>query len=371
MMSGITDTKYMGIALKLAEKAKGLTSPNPAVGAVIVKNNRIIGRGYHKKAGLHHAEIEAINDARKKVSSLKGTTLYVTLEPCCHKNKKTPPCINALLKEDFARVVIGTLDKNPHVKGTSVRILKRNKIEVKIGVLEDKCNKLNEAFFKFITRRIPFVTLKTAATMDARISTSTGDSKWIGSEKQREFAHRLRYENDAVIVGINTVIKDNPMLNIRHIQTTKQPVAVVLDSNLRIPPDSNLVTRRAGTIIFVSEKTKKKSKRNELARLGVSIIDIKSYKSGGLNLLQVVKKLGALGITSVLVEGGSQVVTSFLKKGLADKIVFFYSPKIVGGDGTAMVGKLGIKKIKDSILLTDVDIKIFDGEIMFTGYIII
>lgn len=368
-MSNNTDTKFMSLAIRLAEKALGMTSPNPAVGAVITKNNKIIGKGYHKKAGLPHAEIEAINDAKKNVKSLKGSTLYVTLEPCCHKNKKTPPCVDAVLREEFARIVIGTLDRNPHVKGKSLKKLRQKNIEVVTGILENECYKLNESFFKFITRGIPFVTLKLAATLDGKISTYTGDSKWIGTEKQREYAHRLRFENDAVIVGINTVITDNPMLNVRTIKTGKQPLAVVLDTKFRIPIDSNLIRKRNGTMVFVSEKIKKPLKKKKFENSGAVILGVKLDNSGEINLGEALKRLGTIGITSVLVEGGSKLASGFLKHHLVDKVIFFYSPKILGADGKSMVGELGITSIKKSIQLNDVNIKTFDGEIMLTGYI--
>jgi len=368
-MSNNPDTKFMRIALRLAEKALGMTSPNPAVGAVITKNNKIIGKGYHKKAGLPHAEIEAINDAKKNVKSLKGSTLYVTLEPCCHKNKKTPPCVEAVIQEEFAKIFIGTLDRNPHVKGKSLKKLRQKNIEVVTGILENECYKLNESFFKFITRGIPFVTLKLAATLDGKISTYTGDSKWIGSEKQREHAHRLRFENDAVIVGINTVITDDPMLTVRTIKTDKQPLPVVLDTKFRIPIDSNLIRKRNGTMVFVSEKIKKPLKKKKFENSGAVILGVKLDNSGEINLGEALKRLGTIGITSVLVEGGSKLASGFLKHRLVDKVIFFYSPKILGGDGKSMVGKLGITSIKECIQLNDVNIKTFDGEIMLSGYI--
>jgi len=208
-------TKYMSLALKLAKKAEGMTSPNPMVGAVVVKRGKIIGKGYHKKAGLPHAEIEAFSDAIKKKNSINGATLYVTLEPCCHEKKRTPPCVKAIIKNKISKVYIAMLDPNPEVSGNGVKLLRENGIEVEVGILEDKARVLNEAFTKYITTKKPFVILKLAATMDGKIAAYTGDSKWIGSPNQRTFAHQLRNKVDGIMVGIETVLKDNPSLNVR------------------------------------------------------------------------------------------------------------------------------------------------------------
>jgi diaminohydroxyphosphoribosylaminopyrimidine deaminase / 5-amino-6-(5-phosphoribosylamino)uracil reductase len=363
------DSKYMGIALSLAGKATGKTSPNPAVGAVIVKNNKIIGRGYHKRAGLPHAEIEAINDAKKNLKSIKGSTLYVTLEPCCHKIKRTPPCVDTILKEGFSRVVIGTIDRNPDVKGKSIYELKRNKIEVVTDVLEHRCYKINETFFKFITKGLPFVTLKLAATLDGKIATFTGDSKWIGSEKQREYAHRLRNQHDAVIVGINTVRTDDPMLNVRLVNAEKNPIAIVLDTKFTIPLKSNIVQQRCESIVFISKKYYKHKKAKTIEKMGVKVVECNTDENDLLNLQDILSYLGKSKITSVLLEGGSKVAASFLLKRLVDKIILFYSPKILGSESKSMIGKLNISNMKDAIIINNVNYKIIGNELMMEGYV--
>jgi diaminohydroxyphosphoribosylaminopyrimidine deaminase/5-amino-6-(5-phosphoribosylamino)uracil reductase len=360
----------MSLAIKLAKKAEGMTSPNPVVGAVIVKNGKIIAKGYHKKAGLPHAEIEAIKNAKKQGKKVAGSTLYLTLEPCCHKNKRTPPCLDTLVEEKFSRVVIGALDKNPKVRGKSVRALKSRGVEVSVGVLEDRCLKMNEAFFKYINEKVPFVTLKLASTLDGKIATYSGDSKWIGSEDQRKEAHKLRALSDAVLVGINTVKTDDPMLNVRlKRKRVNQPVAVVLDAGLEIPLSSKLLTQRSGTIIFISKKNKKVKKIKKLTELGFTVIETGLDKSGFIDLTEVLKELGSRGVMSLLVEGGSKVASSFIKNRFADKVVFFYSPKIVGGDGKSMIGELGVREIKDSFQLRDINITTFKSELMVEGYL--
>ncbi|NIP38866.1 MAG: bifunctional diaminohydroxyphosphoribosylaminopyrimidine deaminase/5-amino-6-(5-phosphoribosylamino)uracil reductase RibD [Candidatus Dadabacteria bacterium] len=369
-MSKDTDAKYMSAAIKLAKKASGMTSPNPIVGAVIVRNGKVIGRGYHKEAGLAHGEIEAIRDAKKQGKKIAGSTLYVTLEPCCHTNKRTPPCLNTVIEEKFSRVVIGSLDKNPQVSGKSVKALKRKGVGVTVGVLEDECLKINEAFFKHVSLKIPFITLKLASTLDGKIATFAGDSKWIGSDSQRKEAHKLRALSDSVLVGINTVKTDDPMLNVRlKRKKVKQPVAVVLDTNLEIPLSSKLLTEREGTMIFISKQNNKLKKIKKLKELGYEVIRTGLDSSGYVNLKEVLKALGSRGIMSVLVEGGSKVASSFIKQGLADKAVFFYSPKIVGGDGKSMIANLGVKEIKDSFKLSDVSISTMDDEVIVEGYL--
>ena len=229
------DKKHMAAAIRLAVKARGMTSPNPLVGAVLTKNGKVIGRGYHKRAGLPHAEIEAFQDARKSRKKIEGSTLYVTLEPCCHKGKRTPPCVDSIIKEKVAKVVVSSLDPNPKVSGKGVSKLKRNGIEVVTGVLKDKSSAMNEAYIKYITKGEPYVILKLAATLDGKIAASSGDSKWIGSDTQRRYAHKLRSQADAVMAGIGTVLSDNPSLNVRLKGDHKDPVPVVLDSDLRTP----------------------------------------------------------------------------------------------------------------------------------------
>ena len=228
------DEFYMKEALRLARRGLGKTSPNPMVGAVIVRDGNIIGKGHHRRYGGPHAEVEAIRDAQ---GDINGATMYVTLEPCCHYKKKTPPCLDLLLQYDLKKVVIGTLDPNPVVDGKSVEALRQRGIETISGVLGEECEKLNEVFFKWIRKGMPFVTLKLAQTIDGRIATDTGDARWISSEKSRKLAHKLRGTHDVVLIGVGTVMADNPQLTVRNVKG-RNPQRIIVDSNLKIPLDS-------------------------------------------------------------------------------------------------------------------------------------
>jgi len=363
------DEKYMSLALRLAKKAEGMTSPNPLVGAVIVKRGKILGKGYHKKAGLPHAEIEAFLDAERKGYSLKGSTLYVTLEPCCHTGKKTPPCANAILEKGISRVVVGCLDLNPKVSGKGVEILRGKDIKVEVGVLEDKCRETNEAFFKYINTGIPFVVLKLAATLDGKIATSTGDSKWIGSEIQRRYAHKLRNRVDAIVVGIETVLRDDPQLTVRlRKKVNRQPTPVVLDSRLRIPFESQLLKVHRFPIIATT-RLSNSDKAYELEKRGARVLLVDEDEKRRVDILGLAKKLGEMEITSILIEGGSEVAASFLKKDLVDKVVFFYAPKIIGAEGIGMIGKLGISKVSEAFSIRKTKVKTIGEEFVVEGYI--
>ncbi len=362
------DKKYMSAALKLALKAQGMTSPNPLVGAVLVKNGNVIGKGYHKKAGLAHAEIEAFEDARSNNKQIKGSTLYVTLEPCCHTGKRTPPCVNSVIRENVSKVVIASLDPNPKVSGKGVSKLRKNGIEIVTGVLEEKASQINESYIKYITTGVPFVVLKLAATLDGKIASASGDSKWIGSETQRKHAHILRSRADAVLVGIDTVLTDNPSLNVRLKGVYKNPVPVVLDTKLRTPPTSNVMRIHAEPVIATTRPVDK-AKREKLKSLGARVITVKKDKTGRIDLRQLLRQLGELQLTSVLIEGGSAVAGQALKSGIVDKIIFFYAPKIVGSGGLSMIGDLNIERIRDSIEVQDVSVKKIGSEFMVEGYI--
>lgn len=363
------DLKYMNLALRLAKKAEGLTSPNPLVGAVVVKKGEIIGKGYHRKAGMPHAEIEAFADAKKKGHSVVGSELYVTLEPCCHSGKRTPPCTESILENKISKVYVGTLDQNPEVSGKSIKTLKNKGVELKVGLLEDKCKEANEIFFKYITNKVPFVILKLASTFDGKIATISGDSKWIGSEKQREFAHGLRNSVDAVLVGVNTVMKDDTRLNVRlNRKNISQPIPVILDSSLRIPLKSKVFKVHSSCIIATTQKAKRRGIKS-LEERGCKVLVMKEDKYGNVMLKELLKKLGQMQITSVLIEGGSQVASSALREKIVDKLVFFYSPKIVGGDGLSMISSLGINNMKRALSIKDVRTKKFGTELMIEGYL--
>jgi diaminohydroxyphosphoribosylaminopyrimidine deaminase/5-amino-6-(5-phosphoribosylamino)uracil reductase len=364
-----SDTKYMSLAISLAKKAEGMTSPNPLVGAVLVKQGRIIGKGYHRRAGLPHAEIEAISDAETKGEAINGSTLYVTLEPCCHTGKRTPRCVDSIINKGISNVVVGTLDPNPKVSGNGIELLKQSGLNVRVGVVEDACKVLNEAFFKYIRLGIPFVTLKLACTLDGKIATRTGDAKWIGSESQRHFAHRLRKKVDAILVGIETVLHDDPELTVRlGKKFTGQPIPIVLDSRLRIPIESRLLKIHKSPLIITTNKADQE-KKSDLEHMGSRVLIFDSDNNGKIDLHSLLKKLGELGITSVLVEGGSTVAASALSQRVVDKIVLFYSPKIIGAEGISMVGGLNILKVKEALAIRGLKVKVFGEELMIEGYL--
>jgi diaminohydroxyphosphoribosylaminopyrimidine deaminase/5-amino-6-(5-phosphoribosylamino)uracil reductase len=347
-MSKLNDEHYMKMALRLARRGLGKTSPNPMVGAVIVKNRKIIGQGYHERFGGPHAEINAIKNAE---GDLNSATLYVTLEPCCHQGKKTPPCLDTLLKYKWRRVVIGTTDPNPRVNGRSVEIIKQRGIETRTGVLEEECQKLNEVYFKHIQTGIPFVTLKFAQTLDGRIATVTGDSRWISSEPSLKWAHRLRSYHDAVMVGVGTVIKDDPQLTVRLVKG-RNPVRIVADSKLRIPLKAKILKEQevARTIIATTTKADKK-KLSALKRMDIEVLTVKSDKAGDVDLKDLLKELGRRNISSVLVEGGAETITSFLQQRLADRVIAIVAPKVMG-KGVEAVGELGVRQVKQSLKLS-------------------
>ena len=362
------DFEYMKRALELAAKGKGTTSPNPMVGAVLVDENcKIVGEGYHKKAGEPHAEINALRNAGVLA---KGTTLYVTLEPCSHYGK-TPPCADAIVKAGIKRVVISCGDPNDLVNGKGIKILKSAGIEVREHVLEEDGKKLNEVFFHWVINKKPFVATKYAMTLDGKIATSNGDSKWITNEKSRKYGHYLRSVYDAILVGKNTVIKDNSSLTCRYVKG-KNPIRIVLDSRLEVPLDSNVFTDgMAQTILVVADESeidnKKIAKINEYKN--VSILKIPS-KNGKIDLNILFKKLGENNITSIFVEGGSEVHGTIFDEGLVNRAYVFIGMKIIGGNNSLTpVGGKGAAYIKDGYFLKETNSKSFDDETMFTGLV--
>ncbi len=361
------DEEFMKIAIREAKKGLGRTSPNPPVGAVIVKDGRIISRGYHKGYGLPHAEIEAL----KKIDfQAKDATLYVTLEPCNHYGK-TPPCTNAIIESGIKRVVIGIKDPNPHVKGGGVEFLRENGIEVKVGILEKECKEINKHFVKFVTTGIPFVSIKVAMTLDGWIATKKGHSKWITNEKSRRFVHKLRDISDAILVGIGTVITDNPMLNTR-IKGGRDPIKVILDPHLRIPKDANVLRNRPEkTILVVSEAYVERKKAEEFKKeTGADVIFCPFLKGKEeFDILKMLKMLGKRNITSILIEGGAKVISSFVRQGQVDEFFIFKAPKLLcGNDGIPMIYGSGVEKMDDAIRLRDVKIKRFGDDVLIQGY---
>ncbi|MBS4035087.1 MAG: bifunctional diaminohydroxyphosphoribosylaminopyrimidine deaminase/5-amino-6-(5-phosphoribosylamino)uracil reductase RibD [Ignavibacterium sp.] len=342
----MADESYIQLTLELAKRGIGKVSPNPLVGCVITKNNKIIGAGFHAKYGDDHAEINAINSAQE---TLEGSTLYVNLEPCTHYGN-TPPCVDRIIKEKIKRVVIGTLDLNPLVNGKSIKKMKDAGIEVKAGLLEKECIELNNFFFKFISKKLPYVTLKAAATLDGKIADVNSNSEWISSSESRKYVHSLRNKYDAVLIGANTALIDNPQLTVRHIDG-RNPWRIILDSKLSLPLNLKLFQKNFDkrTVLVISENGLKKNRKiGELQKLGVKIITVKKQVNNKADLKFLLKDLARLNITSVLVEGGSKIFTSFIKQKLFDDLLVFISPKLIG-EGVPVIQDIGINSIKDAI----------------------
>ena len=359
------DTFFMKEALKLAEKRKGLTHPNPTVGAVIVKNGKIIGKGVHEKAGKPHAEREAIKDALSKGHDIEGSTMYVTLEPCCHYGR-TPPCTEAIIDSRIKKVVVATLDPNPQVAGKGIKILKEKGIEVITGVLEEEAKKLNEDFFVYIKEKRPFVHIKIAQTLDGKIATKTGSSKWITGKDSRVYVHRLRKEASAVMVGVGTALKDNPSLTVRHIKTEKQPLRVLVDKYLKTPVDYSIFDTDAKTLVFTSEKADKE-KIKEIKEKGIDVYLLPLY-NGKFNVSEILKVLYKKEVVHLLIEGGKGIITSFLKEGIFDKISVFIAPKVIGEDGISSFGTLGVVDIKDALSLKRGNVLLFEEDFLVEFY---
>jgi diaminohydroxyphosphoribosylaminopyrimidine deaminase/5-amino-6-(5-phosphoribosylamino)uracil reductase len=341
-----TDEQYMRLALKLAPKSAGRSSPNPMVGAVIVKGSRIIAQGYHKAYGKDHAEVDALKHAQEDV---RGATLYVTLEPCRHFGK-TPPCTDAIINSKIDRVVIGMLDPDPRMQGGSVKLLEQKGIKTTVGVLEADCRALNEKYIKQRTTGLPFVTLKFAQTLDGRIATAAGSSRWIASPPSLKLAHKLRAQNDAILAGIGNILKDNPELTTRLVKG-RNPLRIILDSTLKIPLDAKVLTNQdaAKTLIAATPRADKQ-KLAALKKMGIEVLTLPPDEYGRVDLNQLLKALGERNIIGLLVEGGGAVYTSFLRLGLVDKIVGIIAPKILG-QGTDTVGNLDITDLANSIQL--------------------
>ena len=334
------DEYYMKLALKLAKKGRCYVSPNPLVGAVIVKEGQIIGRGYHQHYGGNHAEINALDNASEDVA---GSTLYVTLEPCCYEGK-TPPCIDSIIKHKIARVVIGTIDSNPLVSCRGINHLQSCGIEVKTGVLEPECRELNEVFFHFMETKMPFVTIKYAQTLDGRIATVTGQSQWISSAPSLKFTHKLRASHDAILVGVGTVIKDNPELTVRLVRG-HNPLRIIVDSTLKIPQKSKILQNLSkNKTIIATIKKASDPQFQRLTNLGAEVITIVADKQGNVDLEKLLKMLAKRNISSVIIEGGAQIITSILINNLANRLVTIIAPKILG-KGIEAVGDLKISNL--------------------------
>ena len=358
---------FMAEALRLAKKGWGFTSPNPMVGAVVVKDNQIVGRGYHKAFGGPHAEVNAIKDAGEKT---KGAKLYVTLEPCNHSGK-TPPCTQAILAAGIRQVIVAMKDPNPDVEGGGNQYLTQNGIEVINGVSETKARQLNEYFIKFVTHKRPFTIIKCAATLDGRIATRTGDSKWISSPLSRSYVHYLRQGVDAIMVGIKTVLKDNPSLTTRlDYMKGVDPTRIILDTHLSISIDAKVLTIASNAKTWVvCGHDADEAKKAALIKKGAKVIET-DYRQGRIDLNMLMDHLAQKNISSLLIEGGGQVIGSALTAGIVDKLYFFYAPKILGGDdGVPICSDVGPKMMKDSIKVEQINVHRLGDDVMIEGYI--
>ncbi|MDE6182331.1 MAG: bifunctional diaminohydroxyphosphoribosylaminopyrimidine deaminase/5-amino-6-(5-phosphoribosylamino)uracil reductase RibD [Eubacteriales bacterium] len=341
----MNDLEYMKIAIKLARKGAGYVNPNPMVGAIIVKDNKIIGQGYHEYYGGLHAEQNAIKNCKV---SLKGASLYVTLEPCCHYGK-TPPCTEVIIKNGISNVIIGTLDPNSIMAGKSVEILRKNGINVKVGILEDECKKLIKIFQKFITTKHPFVLMKYAMTMDGKIATYTNQSKWISGEQAREQVHNLRNSFSAIMVGVNTVIQDNPLLTCR-LENGKNPIRIICDTNLRTPLKSQIVKTSKSILTYIATNCDDIARRGPYEKYGCKFIYVEK-KNNHIDIKKLMTILGNMGIDSILLEGGSTLNWNALDEQIVDEIHTYIAPKVFGGIASTAISGKGIAFPNDAIKL--------------------
>lgn len=363
----MNDRDFMKIALDLAAKGAGYTSPNPMVGAVVVSEEKIIGKGWHQSVGGPHAEVNAINDAG---DFAKGATLFVTLEPCNHHGR-TPPCTQKILSAGIKRVVMAMADPNPDVNGGGAEFLKQHGIGVKTGICQNQAQRLNESFIKYVLTKRPFVTLKCAATLDGRIATRTGDSKWVTGKASRKYVHELRHAADAIMVGINTIKTDNPSLTTRlEDKNGVDPKRIILDTNLSIAESSKVLQMASESdTIIITGNSKLSEKRSRLEKMGARVIDV-DVKNRRIDLNALMIRLGQMEITNLLIEGGGQVAAASLKADIVDKVCFFYAPKILAGDdGVSMCRGPGPDLMAQSIPVKDITVQRFDDDVMIEGYL--
>jgi len=358
------DTRYMKRALALAARGKGDTSPNPMVGAVVVRGNRIVGEGYHHRAGEPHAEVIALANSGKLS---RGAQLFLNLEPCTHTGR-TPPCTPLVISSGVKRVVVGMTDPNPKVAGRGIRAMRRAGIDVKVGVLENECRRLNEVFIHWITVGEPFCVLKAAMSIDGKIATRRGDSQWITSAQSRRDVHRLRAQVDAVLVGAGTVRADDPSLTARDVKVRRQPKPVILSTNFDLPKKSKVFDHPAGCLVATSSKAGA-SRRKSLENRGVEVVTLPT-KGGMIQWRPLLEELAGRDITSVLIEGGGRVFGSAIESGAVRKVVIYAAPTIIGGDAAPGVfrGK-GAALLEDAARMEDVDIKRMGPDIRITGYL--
>ncbi|MBN1282697.1 MAG: bifunctional diaminohydroxyphosphoribosylaminopyrimidine deaminase/5-amino-6-(5-phosphoribosylamino)uracil reductase RibD [Proteobacteria bacterium] len=353
----------MELALALALEGAGRTSPNPMVGAVVVSRGRVIGRGFHRRAGAAHAEVNALRDAGARA---RGADLYVTLEPCCHHGR-TPPCTDAIVRAGVARVFVGAIDPNPAVRGRGVAALRRAGVEVKVGLLRDECRAINAAYNRLMESGVPFVTAKAAVTLDGRIAAADGSSRWITNAEARTFGHTLRARHDAVMVGIGTALADDPSLTARLPGARALPRrAVVADSRLRIPNGLTLMKRAAGSLIVLTTDRAPRARADELRAMGHQVVETKT-KGGRVDMREALAALGRMGIASVLVEGGGSLISEMVGQGLVDRMAIFVAPKFLGTRGAELMPGLLLRNMGEAIELEDVEIKALGDNVLIDG----
>jgi len=366
-LTGELDQHYMRLALNLARKAEGQTSPNPIVGAVVIKSGKVVAGGYHKKAGLPHAEIVAL---RKAGSKARGADLYVNLEPCCHYGR-TPPCTEAIITAGIKRVVIGIRDPNHLVSGKGMRFLRKKGVEVVTGILKRDCEKLNESFLKYISTGRPWVILKSALSLDGKIATRTGNSKWITGSKARDYVHQLRGKVDAVLVGAGTVRADDPRLTARPKKGgMRNPIRVIVAGKHSIPVSSKIFNNaHRERVIYATIASLPPARKKKLQKMGVVVLLIK-HKRGQVDLPLLMAKLGEMGITSVMIEGGSEISGSVFREKLVDKVIYFLAPKIIGGkNAPSPVGGRGVDQLKDFMQIKNMSVARLGDDLVVEGNI--
>lgn len=356
------DRVYMRKAIQLAGRGWGSVSPNPMVGAVIVKRGHVVADGYHHAAGKPHAEAEALEKAG---AGAKGAALYVNLEPCTHFGK-TPPCVDRIIKAGVRRVVIGMKDPNPLVSGKGIAKLRRAGIETEVGLMKEEAEGLNEIFIKYVTTGKPFVIVKTAMSLDGKICTESGNSRWITGEKSRKFVHRIRAGVDGIVIGINTVIKDNPELTVRYGRFFRNPVKIIVDSRCRIPAGSKVFENTSNLVIAATSACKNAGK---LRKTGACVLMIKKSR-GRVDIGALVTELGRMGFTSLLIEGGGEITGSAVSSGIVDKVLFFIAPKILGGrKALSPVEGEGIDRICDAVSVREMRTRRIGEDILVEGYL--
>lgn len=358
------DLFYMKRAMKLAGKARGATSPNPMVGAVIVKNGRVIAEDFHKRAGEPHAEALVILKAGK---SAKDALLYVTLEPCCHTDKRTPPCSRAIINSGIKKVFVAMQDPNPKVSGRGIEELRNNGITVVEGILREKAQTLNESYCKYVLTKRPFVTLKAAMTLDGKIATPEGQSKWITGEKARRLVHRMRCNVDAVMTAAGTVKADNPELTSRT-GCGRQPVRIIIDATLETPANYRVCKLPPQTIFVIRAGAADSGKIRDLGKRGIQFIE---YEGRKVDMNWLMERIGAMGVTSVLIEAGSSFNASCLAENVVDKVVFFIAPKIICGRASVpVVGGETFMRLEESLRIKDLRVRKIGEDIMIEGYVV-